>query len=45
MEPNIYSEMLMVAVGSSYERLVCATDAAGVPKQRTTVAYVVVASL
>ena len=40
-----YSEMPMVAVGSRYGRCMCATDAAGVPKQHSAVAYVVVASL
>ena len=42
---QIYSETPMVALGSWYGRRMCATDAAGAPKQRSAVAYVVVASL
>ena len=42
---QIYSKTPMVTVGSSYGRRVYATDAAGAPKQRSEVAYVVVASL
>ena len=34
---HIYSETPTVAVGSSYGRRVCATDAAGAPKQRSAV--------
>ena len=38
---QIYSETPMIVVG----RRMCATDATGAPKQRSGVAYLVVASL
>ena len=42
---HIYSKTPMVAVGSSYGRRVYATNASASPKQRSAVAFVVVASL
>ena len=44
---QIYSKTQMVTVGSSYGRRtrVYATDGAGAPKQRSAVAFVLVASL